>query len=263
MKKSKKYPYTFFSVEALQKAISVLEKISNVENLQPSIISVTIGNETWDHDNISEFFTDYIKNPYSLFMNIFHENNGIGFRYHIYEKTTEISVNGNNRREIEEIFNVFDSYSSLCQVQPDKKEKEDRKLNIFIGHGRKNDWNELANHLNYKHGYSIEAYETGARAGHTIRDILESMMESSSFALLVLTGEDLVNENGLRARQNVIHKAGLFQGRLGFNKAIMVVEEGVENFSNVDGIQQIRFSPDNIKETFGEILATLKREFGT
>ena len=46
MKKSKKYPYTFFTVEVLQKAISVLEKISNVENLQPSSISITIGNET-------------------------------------------------------------------------------------------------------------------------------------------------------------------------------------------------------------------------
>lgn len=263
MNKSKKYPYTYFTVEVIQKAIQVLEKISNVENLQPSALSITIANETWEHDNISEFFTDYNKNPYSLFFNIYHEKNGFGLRYHYYEKTTDISVNGNNRKEIEEIFNVFDSYSTSCQVQPDKKEKDDRRPKIFIGHGRRNDWNELANHLNYKHGYNIEAYETGARAGHTIRDILESMLESSSFALLVLTGEDLMHENGLRARQNVIHEAGLFQGRLGFNKAIMIVEEGVENFSNIDGIQQIRFSPGNIKETFGEILATIKREFGT
>jgi predicted nucleotide-binding protein len=56
-------------------------------------------------------------------------------------------------------------------------------------------------------------------------------------------------------------KTGLFQGRLGFSRAIILLEEGTEDFSNVHGVQQIRFAKGNIKETFGEALATLKREF--
>jgi hypothetical protein len=40
-----------------------------------------------------------------------------------------------------------------------------------------------------------------------------------------------------------------------------MLEEGAEEFSNVQGIQEIRFSKGNLKETFGEVLATLKREF--
>jgi predicted nucleotide-binding protein len=115
--------------------------------------------------------------------------------------------------------------------------------------------------LQDKHGITIEAYETGARAGHTIRDILEEMASKSSFAILIMTGEDEQADGALRARQNVIHEAGLFQGRLGFPRAILLIEEGVDLFSNVEGVQYIRFSKGNIKETFGEILATLRREF--
>ena len=63
-------------------------------------------------------------------------------------------------------------------------------------------------------------------------------------------------------RQNVVHEAGLLQGRLGFNRAIALVEDGIEAFSNIDGVQQIRFERGNIRSTFGDVLATLKREFG-
>ncbi len=105
------------------------------------------------------------------------------------------------------------------------------------------------------------AYETGARAGHTIRDILEDMLEKSSFTLLVMTAEDETSEGKMRSRQNVVHEAGLFQGRLGFSRALMLLEKDLDLFSNVDGIQYLEYSKGNIKETFGDVLATLKREF--
>ena len=87
------------------------------------------------------------------------------------------------------------------------------------------------------------------------------MTTKSSFALLVMTGEDEAEDGTLRARQNVIHEVGLFQGCLGFSRAIVLLEDGTEEFSNLFGIQQIRFSRENIKETFGDVLATIKREF--
>lgn len=132
---------------------------------------------------------------------------------------------------------------------------------VFIGHGGNMQWRDLKDHLTDKHDYKIESFESGARAGHTIRDILDEMISKSSFALLVMTAEDKMDNEIWRARQNVIHEVGLFQGRLGFSKAIVLLEEGAEEFSNLFGIQQIRFSKNKIKETFGEVLATLKREF--
>ena len=46
---------------------------------------------------------------------------------------------------------------------------------------------------------------------------------------------------------NVIREAGLFQGRLGFTRAIVMLEEGCEEFSNIEGLGQIRFPNNNIK----------------
>jgi hypothetical protein len=42
----------------------------------------------------------------------------------------------------------------------------------------------------------------------------------------------------------------------------VLFETGAEDYSNLAGVQQIRYSEGNIKETFGEVLATLRREFG-
>jgi len=87
------------------------------------------------------------------------------------------------------------------------------------------------------------------------------MLEKSSFAILVMTGEDETKSGELRARQNVIHELGLFQEKLGFPKAIVLLEEGTEEFSNIHGINQIGYGKGNIRERFGEVLAILKREF--
>ena len=132
---------------------------------------------------------------------------------------------------------------------------------IFIGHGRSAQWRDLKDHLTDKHGYQVNAYEVGVRSGYTITHILGEMLTESSFALIVMTDDDETADGQTRARQNVVHELGLFQGRLGFNRAIMVAESELEAFSNIDGVQQIRFNY-NIAETYGDVLATLRREFG-
>ena len=129
---------------------------------------------------------------------------------------------------------------------------------IFIGHGRSADWRELKDHLSDKHSVPVEAYETGSRAGHTIRDVLEDMLQKSSLAILVHTPEDEMADGSFNSRPNVIHETGLFQGRLGFSRAIVLLKAGTKEFSNLSGIQQIRYG--DIRETYGEVLAWIKRE---
>ena len=63
-----------------------------------------------------------------------------------------------------------------------------------------------------------------------------------------MTAEDATAEGDVRARQNVVHEIGLFQGRLGFTRGIVLFEEGAEEFSNINGIDQIRFKKDNIRD---------------
>ena len=86
------------------------------------------------------------------------------------------------------------------------------------------------------------------------------MLDTAGFAFLIMTGEDEQNDGQLRARENVVHEAGLFQGRLGFTSAIILLEEGCEEFSNIIGLGQIRFLKGNIKATFEGIREVLERE---
>ena len=119
----------------------------------------------------------------------------------------------------------------------------------------------MKDHLGDKHGLQVVCYEVGARAGLFIQPILSEMLTESSMAFLVMTAEDIDAQGRFHARENVIHELGLFQARLGFERAIILLEEGTEEFSNIQGLQQIRFSKGNIREAFGDVLATIRREF--
>lgn len=210
---------------------------------------------TWDYDSLDEFFADYRRFKNYVILRL---TGRVHYLEFVFSKsTTSVQVEAPTRSEIERVFACFEEKREVSKIAPSPSASPV----VFVGHGRSQAWRDLKDHLQDKHGYKVEAYESGARAGHTIRDILEDMVKNSSFALLVMTGEDEQSNSQIRARQNVIHEAGLFQGRLGFSRAILLLESGVEEFSNVAGVQYIPFSKGNIKECFGEVLATLRREF--
>jgi len=138
--------------------------------------------------------------------------------------------------------------------------RKTKRPTIFIGHGRSIFWKTLQRFLE-RNGYTVITYESGARAGKTVSNVLESILGDSSFALLVLTGDDKMEEGSLRPRQNVVHEIGLFQGKLGIGRAIILLEDGVEEFSNVKGINYIEFRKNKISDAFKDIVATIQREF--
>ena len=86
------------------------------------------------------------------------------------------------------------------------------------------------------------------------------MLDAAAFAFLILTAEDEQADGRLYARMNVVHEAGLFQGRLGFARAIVLLEDGYEEFSNIHGLGQIRFPTGDITAAFEEIRRVLERE---
>lgn len=261
MRLSRTYTRTRFSGDVLKEAAETLLESVNAERRY--VLNVGLPEGTWTHDNLDEFFADYRRsNGGGGVFKV--EAAGHSLRVQNIEGSALIDVevdvgaSVNSRARILSTYEVLDRNMAACALPPVVSK---RKPVVFIGHGRSDQWKNLKDHLRDQHGYEIEAFENGARAGHTIRDVLHSMMTNSSFALLVMTGEDSTDDGLLRARQNVIHEAGLFQGKLGFERAIVLLEKGVDEFSNIQGITQIRFSPGNIRETFGDVLATLRREF--
>jgi hypothetical protein len=262
MKKSKLYDYTRFSADVLREAIEVFRAKTNQGKPAYHVtMSVEVGDSEWHHDSSEEFFADYRKGHGGAF---YRENSGGGDTFELHVQASKdaelVAVAAPDRGSIEAVFEIFERHAASSRLPVPKKKPPDPPT-IFIGHGGSPQWRDLKDHLHEKHAYRVEAYEIGARAGHAIRDVLNDMLSKSSFAILVMTGEDQTSDGGMRARQNVVHEAGLFQGRLGFARAIVLLENGVEEFSNVHGIGQIRFDKGRIKETFGDVIATIRREF--
>lgn len=131
---------------------------------------------------------------------------------------------------------------------------------VFIGHGRSPLWRELKDFLADRLSLPWEEFNRVPVAGVSNKERLSAMLDGSCFAFLILTAEDQRADGVFQPRQNVVHEAGLFQGRLGFERAIIVLEEGCEEFSNVEGLGQIRFPKGKIAACFEEVRAVLERE---
>ena len=131
---------------------------------------------------------------------------------------------------------------------------------IFIGHGRSHAWKDLEKFLSTRLELSCDEFESICPAGKTIVGRLEEMLDKACFAFLVMTAEDRDLDGTYHARHNVIHEIGLFQGRLGFTKAIVLLEEGCEEFSNIHGLVQIRFPQEEVRARFEDIRDVLVRE---
>jgi predicted nucleotide-binding protein len=130
---------------------------------------------------------------------------------------------------------------------------------VFIGHGGSSQWRELKDYVQDL-GVPVDEFNRVPTAGYSTIARLGEMLDSAAMAFLVMTAEDETPDGGFRARQNVIHEVGLFQGRLDFDKAIVMVEEGCDDFSNIHGLTQVRYPRGNISAKFHEVRAVLERE---
>ena len=150
--------------------------------------------------------------------------------------------------------------SHLARRQRQVRRSEIVGTNVFIGHGRSPIWRELKDFIEDRLHLPVDEFNRVPVAGVTNIARLSEMMDAAAIAFLVMTGEDEQLDNQLHARMNVVHEAGLFQGRLGFNRAIVLLEEGCDEFSNIAGLGQIRFSRGNIRAAYEEIREVLERE---
>lgn len=143
-----------------------------------------------------------------------------------------------------------------------KQETESNRIGtkVFIGHGRSPSWRELKDFIHDRMHLPWDEFNRIPVAGFANTARLSEMLNSAAIAFIIMTAEDEQPSGKMHARMNVIHEAGLFQGRLGFEKAILLVEEGCEEFSNVQGLGQIRFPKGKISAAFEEIRLVLERE---
>jgi predicted nucleotide-binding protein len=266
MRVKREYPNVYWSAEAISKIIDEARAIvaeNNPDNAFKIVFNhlvVEKDGERWTHDNLDEFLADVGASNY-LWCSLSSERLSVEIESLGHRST--FAVSADSRPIIARVSNKAIELSKQCRLPdaPPSPTRSKTQPAIFIGHGNSEVWRDLKDHLGDLHKYKIVAYDTGSRSGHSIRDVLEEMLTAADFAILVMTGEDRLEGGEMVARQNVIHEIGLFQGRLGFSRAIVLKEEGTSEFSNLAGVQQIRYAKGHIRETFGDVLAVLKREF--
>jgi len=148
----------------------------------------------------------------------------------------------------------------LERVEQGRRKMKATGKTVFIGHGKSKEWRVLKDFLGDRLHLEAEEFNSSSAAGIATPARLEEMLDQAAFAFLMMTAEDEQPDGTVRARENVVHEAGLFQGRLGFRKAIVLLEEGCTEFSNIHGLGQIRFPKGNISAKFEEIRQVLERE---
>jgi predicted nucleotide-binding protein len=171
-------------------------------------------------------------------------------------------------RAIENSFGICEAASDIARKAGSHLERKNKKsnasarvgTNIFIGHGQSPVWRDLKDFIQDRTKLPWDEFNRVPVAGITNIARLSEMLDAASVAFLVMTAEDEMVTGDFQPRLNVIHEAGLFQGRLGFTRAIVLLEDGCEQFSNIDGLGQIRFPKGNISAVFEEIRRVLERE---
>jgi predicted nucleotide-binding protein len=263
------YRRTRFSVEIIREAVKVFDQQINPRgNLMPVLDMYVYVSEDLrrEYVNEEEFFADYITAPDSAhYQRKFRVKNLDEGLLRVWstpavlpDKDVRVSVKVGAKEpsQIKAVLNVFEANKekSLLPVKAPKK----KEPVVFIGHGHLEDWKQLRDHLRDKHGFEVEAYEARPRAGDTMANVLERMLAKATIAFLVMTGEDETVAGSMNPRLNVVHELGLFQGKLGFEKAIILLKHGAAEFSNIEGLQQIRFA--DIEKVFGEVVAIINQQ---
>ena len=146
----------------------------------------------------------------------------------------------------------------LPTSEPDAQPSRPRR--VFIGHGGSEAWRQLNDFLTGRLGLETDEFNREATAGLSFKERLLQMLDGTSFAFLVMTAEDQHSDGTHHARENVIHEIGLFQGRHGFERAIVLVEDGCAEFSNIHGLNQIRFPAGDLLARSEQIRQVLERE---
>jgi len=129
---------------------------------------------------------------------------------------------------------------------------------VFISHGRASDWREVQSFIERDAGISTLELEQEPNLGRTVLEKLRQEAERCTSAVIVMTGDDADADGKPRARENVLHEIGYFQGRFGLSAVCLLHEEGTSIPSNIHGLVYIPFPKETVRATFGPLMRELK-----
>lgn len=163
--------------------------------------------------------------------------------------------------DMEYIFEVRANSEMAFNLTSDaNKERPDR---VFISHGRSSDWMEVQAYIEKDLAISTLELAQEPNQGRTILQKLAEESDKCSFAVVVMTGDDAVDSDAPRVRENVMHEIGFFQGKYGLPSVCLLHEEGVSVPTNIHGVVYVPFPKSLVSASFGVMSRELRAFFKT
>ncbi|MCU1671365.1 MAG: hypothetical protein JWP40_4292 [Blastococcus sp.] len=141
---------------------------------------------------------------------------------------------------------------SVKESQPRARRPESTSIFLVHGHDEAAK-HEVARFIQQTVGQQPIILDEQPNAGHTLVEKFEQHAGSSSYAVVLLTPDDVgrvasapPDTDGHRARQNVVFELGYFCGTLGRGK-VTGINAGVEKPSDVDGLVYVSYPNSNWK----------------
>ena len=136
-------------------------------------------------------------------------------------------------------------------TDPDVDHEVDLNGPIFVVHGHDEAaLNTAVRLLERTTNREVIVLREQANSGRTVIEKFEVHAASSAFAVVLVTGDDVGGPRGAdtkelrgRARQNVVFELGFFFGKLGRSRVAVLLEEGVEKPSDLEGLVYIGIDP--------------------
>ena len=145
---------------------------------------------------------------------------------------------------------IFKDYLTEIKEEMLEKDEESEKTahtklshqnnKVFVVHGHDEALKEKVARLLEKQGLEAIILSERANKGKTIIEKFEENSDVGA-AICLFTGDDIGKEKSeavekQRARQNVVYEAGYFMGKLGRERVIMLVDNGIELPSDLQGV---------------------------
>lgn len=131
---------------------------------------------------------------------------------------------------------------------------------IVVGHGKSALWKPLRERIAEQFPVPCHGFQQVPLPGLGTMAAMQEVMPKTQFAILVLTREDIEAEGELAAQLNVVRLAGLFQGRLGFTRVLLMLEECATVLPGVNDLPRLVFPEGNILGAWEKVRAILENE---
>lgn len=125
-----------------------------------------------------------------------------------------------------------------------------RDFNVIVVHGHGSEWRKIKRYIQQA-GFTARVLDEEYKAGVILNRWRNLVWDEIHCAVIVMTRDDRIASQRYRARQNVIFELGYCFGAFDSldddgsytaeDAIIVVAEDGVERFANIDGLTTIQF----------------------